>query len=354
VKASRRDAARIVALACAVLSLCAVLCFRFPEQLTTPSLRAVYPLPLVRVVLRVTLALSFALGALDLALRPRVIGAPALMLALVSLALLLGGAGVPTRSVASSSYVGLDWFVVDILLMSALFTPMERLFPTHPEQPVLRAGWKTDLAYFLFGHLLVQVTTFLTIAPGRILFAWAAAPGLQRAVAAQPMVLQFVEIMLVADCTHYAVHRLAHRVPLFWRVHSIHHSCEKLDWLAGSRIHILDAVVTRASIFLPIFVLGFSSDATLAYLAFVAVHAVFLHANVRFRFGRLERIFVTPRLHHWHHASAPEAIDKNFALHFSWLDRLFKTAYAPPPPSAEAGEAEAQAEAWPQGYGLAS
>ena len=43
----------------------------------------------------------------------------------------------------------------------------------------------------------------------------------------------------------YAVHRLFHRVPWLWRFHAIHHSSRALDWLAGSRLHLVDIVVMR-------------------------------------------------------------------------------------------------------------
>jgi lathosterol oxidase len=77
-----------------------------------------------------------------------------------------------------------------------------------------------------------------------------------------------------------------------------------------------------------------------AYLVFVSFHAVFIHANVRFRFRPIEWLVVTPRFHHWHHAAAPEAVDRNFAVHLPWIDRAFGTCYFP----------EGQ---WPAAYGLA-
>lgn len=49
--------------------------------------------------------------------------------------------------------------------------------------------------------------------------------------------------------------------------------------------------------------------------------------NLRVRGRWLERLLVTPRVHHWHHALAPP--DVNFALHFPWLDRLFGTHHLP-------------------------
>jgi lathosterol oxidase len=72
----------------------------------------------------------------------------------------------------------------------------------------------------------------------------------------------------------------------------------------------------------------------------VSSHAVFIHANVRFRLGALEPFLVTPRFHHWHHAAEEEARDKNFAVHLPWLDRLFGTAHFPK-------------GAWPASYGIA-
>jgi lathosterol oxidase len=101
-----------------------------------------------------------------------------------------------------------------------------------------------------------------------------------------------------------------------------------MDWLAASRIHLVDAVVTRALAFVPLYVLGFAPGAVYAYLVFVSFHAIFLHANVRFGFGPLAWIVGTPRFHHWHHAVRPA--DKNFAIHLPMIDRIFGTYYLPP------------------------
>ena len=113
-----------------------------------------------------------------------------------------------------------------------------------------------------------------------------------------------------------------------------------LDWIAGSRLHLVDVVVTRAFTLIPIVLLGFAPAAVYAYLVFVSFHAVFIHANVRFRGGWLERVLVMPRFHHWHHSAAPEAVDTNFAVHMPWIDRLFGTYYMPD-------------DRWPEEYGIA-
>ena len=101
-----------------------------------------------------------------------------------------------------------------------------------------------------------------------------------------------------------------------------------MDWLAGSRLHVVDIVITRALILVPLFVLGFSEPALYIWLVIVATQATFIHVNMRFSFPVIEQLLVTPRFHHWHHAVAP--IDKNFAVHFPWIDRLFGTYHLPP------------------------
>jgi sterol desaturase/sphingolipid hydroxylase (fatty acid hydroxylase superfamily) len=110
-----------------------------------------------------------------------------------------------------------------------------------------------------------------------------------------------------------------------------------MDWLAGSRSHLVDVLVNRALGFVPIFVLGFAPAAIYAYLAFVSFHAVYIHANVTHRWPGLRQIIATPEFHHWHHTSDEEGIDKNFAVFISFIDRLFGTFHLP--------------DYWPRRYG---
>ncbi|MGH6720332.1 MAG: sterol desaturase family protein, partial [Alphaproteobacteria bacterium] len=49
--------------------------------------------------------------------------------------------------------------------------------------------------------------------------------------------------LVVLDLLIYWWHRANHEVPFLWRFHAVHHSSEAMDWLASSRIHLVDAVV---------------------------------------------------------------------------------------------------------------
>jgi lathosterol oxidase len=127
-------------------------------------------------------------------------------------------------------------------------------------------------------------------------------------------------------------------VPFLWPFHAIHHSVEEMDWLAGSRLHLVDVILTRGLTYVPIFVLGFSRPALVLYVFLVAAQATFIHANVRWEFRPLRRLVATPAFHHWHHSSEEEALDKNFAVHTPLWDLLFGTYYLP--------------DRWPAQYGL--
>ena len=319
------------------VSALGVLAFWFPGVFSSAELRTHYPLPQLRALLELCIAAAFALGALSLALRPRkALGATGVALALA--AALAGGGEVPLESdFAPGPTLGLDWFLLNLLLLALLFVPLERAFALRRAQTSFRFGWTTDGAHFLASHLGVQALAFATLLPATWLARAWQPEALQQAIRGQPLWLQTVESVCVADLAQYWIHRAFHRVPWLWRFHAVHHSSRALDWLAGSRLHPLDAVATRALVLVPVLLLGFAQPAVYAYLVFVSFHAVFLHANLRFRFRALERVLATPRLHHWHHALAPA--DRNFAVHLPALDALFGTLHLP-------------GDAWPEGYGL--
>jgi lathosterol oxidase len=328
----------VLSAALGLIGLGAVCCFLFPDILTTPEARALYPVPYVRALLHLVLVAAFVLGCVSLSLRRnKALGTVGVVPTLV--AALLGGSQIEVEGeLASGPFLGLDWFLLNLLVYSLLFVPIERLFARLPEQGVFRRGWRTDLAYFFVSSLFVQVLTILTLKPAMVLFDWAVVSDVQAWVRQWPAAVQFVALLTVADFTQYWVHRTFHAVPWLWRFHAVHHSAEQMDWLAGSRLHLVDIAVTRGLTYVPIYVLGFAEAPLFAYLVVVSVQATFIHAHVNVDFGPLKWLLATPQFHHWHHAAEPEAIDKNFAVHLPLFDAIFGTMYLPP--------------RWPSAYGI--
>jgi lathosterol oxidase len=322
-----------------LLGLGGALCLHFPALLTLPDARSHYPMTVIRLLIQGMIAAAFVLSAMSAILRQRkVLALTGGVLA--ATAALLGGGSTPLPNEVGSHYgIGFDWFLLDLLVMTLVFVPVERFWPLHPKQKTFRPEWTTDAFYFVATHLPAQLLTFLMVAPALLLTRWLASPRLAAFVQSWPYLVQLVAAIFVADLAQYVVHRMFHTVPFLWRFHSIHHSIKTLDWIAGSRSHFFDIVITRGLIMIPMMIVGFPQSVLAGYLVFVSFHATFCHTDFRPDAHWLERYFVTVRYHHWHHAADKNAVDVNFAIHFPILDRLFGTHYLPK-------------TAWPERYGL--
>jgi len=240
----------------------------------------------IRVALSLVLITAFSLGMISTILRQqKVLGFAAVTVVLI--ATLMGGSRATAKhELTSDIYLGLDFFLLNLIFLGMLFIPIERLFK-RVDQPILRYEWREDLLYFFISTLFVQALT----------------------------------------------------IPALWKFHAVHHSAQAMDWLAGSRMHVIEVILMRSFTTLPMYVMGFAEGPLYAYVFFVYLLSVFIHANIRIPFGFLQYIVATPRFHHWHHGIEEEAIDKNFAIHFPVIDMVFGTFHMP-------------GNRWPEGYGI--
>lgn len=319
------------------LAFGAVLCLHFPQLLTSPELRPHYPMHIMRGLIQWLIIGATLLGIISSIIRKKkTLAFTGLLLATAATA--WGGSSVPiNENLGNGPAIGFDWFLLDMLLMALIYVPMERLWPQYPEQGTFRSEWTLDVVYFMSTHLPIQILSFLVLLPATQAVKYLGVPALQHLIARLPWLLQLLLAIVVADIAEYFIHLAFHKVPFLWRFHAVHHSSKALDWIAGSRSHFVDDTLVRAFILVPL-MLGFSQAIIFAYLIFVTLHATWSHCNFFPSVKWLEEFLVMPRYHHWHHTSQKEGIDKNFAIHFPWIDRIFGTYYYP--------------EEWPERYGL--
>jgi len=214
------------------------------------------------------------------------------------------------------------------ILLSIIFIPLERLLALHP-QKIFRAGWKTDVTYFLTGHIIgknaSEIIVFVTLLylGNHVNLSW------QNAVISQPIICQFIEAVIIADTGYYFAHRLLHTVPWLWQFHAVHHSIETMDWLGTVRVHPFDQIFTKFFQLTPLIVLGVNDETLAIYTLYSAAIAFFIHANIRLKLGRLKWVIASPEFHHWHHSQIPRTYHKNLAAQIPLLDLLFGTFYMP-------------------------
>jgi len=227
--------------------------------------------------------------------------------------------------------------VVALLVLSAVFWLIESLFAANPRQARFykRRGFRTDVVYWFVTTLVTKTISQIGLALLLIVLYRQNVPAIRDMLlnrdtwlARQPLWLQAVEMIAVGDFIGYWIHRWFHSRRM-WAFHAIHHCSKDLDWFSTARVHPVNDWLARWIQASAAVVLGFSPAAVAAYLPFLNLHAILLHANVPWGFGRLGWLVASPKFHRWHHTSEDEGLDKNFAGMFPIIDMIFGTYYMP-------------------------
>lgn len=147
-----------------------------------------------------------------------------------------------------------------------------------------------------------------------------------------------VALFVADDLTRYLLHRTMHRVPVLWELHQVHHSAEVLTPFTLQRVHPLEgfAMAVRGSITLGlvtgVFIWLFPGQVRASLVlgvdvisfAFAALGANLRHSNVWLSYGPvLERIFISPAQHQFHHSGDPEHYDRNYGAALAIWDWMF-------------------------------
>src|SRR3954471_11150895 len=186
-----------------ILAFGGVVCLHFPQVLSSPELRAYYPMDLIRLLIQVVIGAAIVCGVISAMLRRKKVLALTGMLFALG-ATLLGGSSVPiNEQLGNGPAIGLDWFLLDMLLMTLIFSPIEVLWPAYPRQSVFRSEWLNDIVYFLSTHLPIQITSFLILLPATQLTTRFNVAFIAEAVGRLPWLVQFLLAILVADLAQY-------------------------------------------------------------------------------------------------------------------------------------------------------
>ncbi len=141
----------------------------------------------------------------------------------------------------------------------------------------------------------------------------------------EPLWAAVIIAFLVQDFTGYWMHRLNHRVNIFWNRHIIHHSSEEFNLSCALRQSISETIHFGAILMIPAAILGIPPK-IFAILGPIHLFMQFwYHTRLIDKLGFLEKIIVTPSHHRVHHAINPEYIDKNYGQIMIIWDKLFGT-----------------------------
>jgi sterol desaturase/sphingolipid hydroxylase (fatty acid hydroxylase superfamily) len=210
---------------------------------------------------------------------------------------------------------------------AAVIILLERLFPYTKGQKFFREGFFNDFVLYTFvqsfvlGYIISFIIELIDSGTGF---------SRLRLIAGWPLWLQIFFFLLLHDFYIYWFHRLQHTSKILWRIHEAHHSVKDVDWLAGSRSHVLEILINQTIEFAPIVLLGAAPEVAVIKGSIDAVWGMYIHSNIDMHTGKLQYLINGPEMHRWHHADKDaNAYNRNFSTKLAIWDWLFSTAYFP-------------------------
>jgi sterol desaturase/sphingolipid hydroxylase (fatty acid hydroxylase superfamily) len=209
-----------------------------------------------------------------------------------------------------------------LLILTLFFGLFETLRPVQRRQPIrerLRNIIITLVLLFVGGAVTALILTHL---PWR--------PPIAPQHGVPLMALSVVAALFLWDLLFYWYHRAEHAVPALWRIHQLHHSDEHLNASSALRHAWLEGPLEAIIISVPVErMLHLDTTGIFLFGASTTVWLLFVHANWRLHLGALTHVIGGPQNHRIHHSSLPQHRDRNFAVYFPVIDRIFGT-YHPP------------------------
>ena len=134
--------------------------------------------------------------------------------------------------------------------------------------------------------------------------------------------------VIALDFIIYLQHVSFHTVPLFWRLHMVHHTDLDVDLTTGIRFHPVEITLSLIIKLAAVVILGAPPLAVLIFEVVLNGTSLFSHGNVHIP-GDVDRVlrlfFVTPDMHRVHHSVIMRETNTNFGFNLSWWDRLLGT-----------------------------
>jgi len=144
-----------------------------------------------------------------------------------------------------------------------------------------------------------------------------------------PLWSQVLLVGLIIDFGLWLMHWLSHKNPVLWRLHALHHSSERLYWLNGERRHPFSAVILGVPGIAVVALLGAPTQVIGTWMAIIAVHLAFQHANLDYSLGPFKHLLAVAQVHRWHHKREYEDAQVNFGEFWMIWDHVFGTYHNP-------------------------
>jgi sterol desaturase/sphingolipid hydroxylase (fatty acid hydroxylase superfamily) len=215
----------------------------------------------------------------------------------------------------------------------------ERFWPAE-RQAVLARGHVQD-ACFVALHAIVVIPLMTLLSVGAAALIGGHASWIELRAAQDWPGWLIVPLTVVAmDGANWLAHYADHRLDFLWRFHALHHSQEELSVLTSFRAHPLMHTTGFLLAAVPVAVLMPTRPIAPVVITVYVCVGTLQHANLRWTFGPVGRVVVSPAYHRLHHA--PDVQRANLGVVLTIWDVLagrarFPARRAAPGPTGLAG-----------------
>jgi sterol desaturase/sphingolipid hydroxylase (fatty acid hydroxylase superfamily) len=224
-------------------------------------------------------------------------------------------------------YLRTGFFLAVLMLVAAAEIHFPRRTPMVPK----KARWFGNLMIH-FLNIFVLRLIFPILPVGMAVLCSEKGWGLFNHYAVNSGVAMLTTVVIL-DLVVYLQHVMFHKVPLFWRIHRMHHTDLHIDVTTGVRFHPFEIMASGLIKSVAVFILGPPAPAVLIFEILLNGAAMFNHGNIhipREIDKRLRLFIVTPDMHRVHHSVILHENNSNFGFNMSWWDFLFQTYTAQP------------------------
>ena len=144
-----------------------------------------------------------------------------------------------------------------------------------------------------------------------------------------PILLQLLLVITIVDFFKYWYHRWTHEVPWLWRIHSVHHSLDRLQMLRASYFYPIDIFLTVGIGTLCLLAFGVNYELIVFHNVWAGITGLMNHSNADLRCGIFDVFLNSPGHHRAHHSVGRPGCFSNYGSFFNFTDRIFGTRYLP-------------------------
>ena len=202
----------------------------------------------------------------------------------------------------------------------------EQIWPAE-RRPVLARGHVQDACFVaLHAIVVIPLMTLLSVGAAALLSSHARWIEL-RATEHWPGWLLIPLTIVAMDFANWLAHYADHRLDPLWRFHALHHSQEELSVLTSFRAHPLMHTTGFLLATIPVVALMPARPMAPVIITIYVCIGTLQHANLRWTFGPVGRVAVSPAYHRLHHA--PDTQDTNLGVVLTIWDVLAGRARFP-------------------------